>query len=104
MFCLYVRVLFVFCCSLHRDKNRYLKDIMVQVLLKQGQVEVSTTGLTADYTDSVLSNRSEVENLNRTIRVSLQHQTHILLFLKQGEAICAVRMDTQTHKGSQLRI
>nr|XP_040034407.1 cilia- and flagella-associated protein 43 isoform X2 [Gasterosteus aculeatus aculeatus] len=54
--------------SLHRDKNRYLKDIMVQVLLKQGQVEVSTTGLTADYTDSVLSNRSEVENLNRTIR------------------------------------
>ncbi|KAM8859660.1 cilia- and flagella-associated protein 43 isoform 2-T2 [Spinachia spinachia] len=54
--------------SLHRDKNRFLKDIMVQVLLKQGQVEVSTTGLTADYTDSVLSNRSEPERLNRTIR------------------------------------
>ncbi|XP_068577145.1 cilia- and flagella-associated protein 43 [Cebidichthys violaceus] len=54
--------------SLHREKNRFLTDIMVQVLLKQGQVEVSTTDLTADYTDSVLSNRSVVEKLNRTIR------------------------------------
>ncbi|XP_054455755.1 cilia- and flagella-associated protein 43 [Anoplopoma fimbria] len=54
--------------SLHKEKNRFLKDIMVQVLLKQGQVEVSTTDLTADYTDSVLSHRIVVENLNRTIR------------------------------------
>ncbi|XP_034407920.1 cilia- and flagella-associated protein 43 [Cyclopterus lumpus] len=54
--------------SLHKEKNRFLTDIMVQVLLKQGQVEVSTTDLTPDYTDSVLSDRSEVENLNTTIR------------------------------------
>ncbi|XP_028458704.1 cilia- and flagella-associated protein 43 isoform X2 [Perca flavescens] len=53
---------------LHKDKNRFLMDIMVQVLLKQGQVEVSTTDLTADYTDSVLHHRSVVEDLNRTIR------------------------------------
>ncbi|XP_076599514.1 cilia- and flagella-associated protein 43 [Chaetodon auriga] len=54
--------------SLHKEKNRFLMDIMVQVLLKQGQVEVSTTDLTADYTDSVLLHRSVVEDHNRTIR------------------------------------
>uniref|UniRef100_A0A7N8WQ09 Cilia and flagella associated protein 43 n=1 Tax=Mastacembelus armatus TaxID=205130 RepID=A0A7N8WQ09_9TELE len=62
--------------SLHKEKNRFQKDIMVQVLLKQGQVEVSATDLTADYTDSVLQNRSVVEDLNSTIRVSLYQQTH----------------------------
>lgn len=62
--------------SLHKEKNLFLSDIMVQILLKQGQVEVFTTDLTVDYTDSVLSDRIEVENLNTTIRVSLHHQTH----------------------------
>ncbi|XP_039994475.1 cilia- and flagella-associated protein 43 [Xiphias gladius] len=55
--------------SLHKEKNRFLMDIMVQVLLKQGQVEVPTADLTADYTDSVLLHRSVVEDLNRTIRM-----------------------------------
>lgn len=59
--------------SLHKEKNRFLMDIMVQVLLKQGQVEVPTADLTADYTDSVLLHRSVVEDLNRTIRVSLNY-------------------------------
>ncbi|XP_059215696.1 cilia- and flagella-associated protein 43 isoform X2 [Centropristis striata] len=54
--------------SLHKEKNIFLTDIMVQVLLKQGQVEVSTTDLTTDYTDSVLHQRSVVEDLNREIR------------------------------------
>lgn len=56
--------------SLHEEKNRSLTDIMVQVLLKQGQVEVYTTELTPDYTDCVHLHRTEVEDLNRTIRVS----------------------------------
>lgn len=42
---------------------------MVQVLLKQGQVEVSNAELTADYSNSVLLQRSVVEDLNKTIRV-----------------------------------
>ncbi|XP_041802985.1 cilia- and flagella-associated protein 43 [Chelmon rostratus] len=54
--------------SLHKEKNRFLMNIMVQVLLKQGQVEVSTTDLTADYTEAVLLHRSVLEDLNRTIR------------------------------------
>ncbi|XP_040905777.1 cilia- and flagella-associated protein 43 [Toxotes jaculatrix] len=55
--------------SLHKEKNRFLMNIMVQVLLKQGQVEVSTTDLTADYTDCVLLQRSVVEDFNREIRM-----------------------------------
>ncbi|KAF3841998.1 hypothetical protein F7725_023949, partial [Dissostichus mawsoni] len=54
--------------SLHEEKNRSLTDIMVQVLLKQGQVEVYTTELTPDYTDCVHLHRTVVEDLNRTIR------------------------------------
>ncbi|KAM7385486.1 hypothetical protein PAMP_001568 [Pampus punctatissimus] len=54
--------------SLHKDKYRFLTDIMVQVLLKQGQVEVSRTDFTPDYSDSVLLHRTVVEDLNRTIR------------------------------------
>ncbi|KAM7408596.1 hypothetical protein PAMA_002353 [Pampus argenteus] len=63
--------------SLHKDKYRFLRDIMVQVLLKQGQVEVSHTDFTPDYSDSLLLHRTVVEDLNRTIRVGLHHHTHI---------------------------
>lgn len=54
---------------LHKVKNRFNVDVMVQVLLKQGQVEVSNAELTADYSNSVLLQRSVVEDLNKTIRV-----------------------------------
>ncbi|XP_034537901.1 cilia- and flagella-associated protein 43 isoform X3 [Notolabrus celidotus] len=53
---------------LHRQKNRFLMDTMVQVLLKPDQVEVAVADMTADYTDSVLYPKSVVEDLNRTIR------------------------------------
>ncbi|XP_030297865.1 cilia- and flagella-associated protein 43 isoform X2 [Sparus aurata] len=54
--------------SLHKEKNHFLTDILVQFVLKQGQLEVSTTDLTPDYTDSVLLHRSVVEDLNNSIR------------------------------------
>ncbi|XP_074532554.1 cilia- and flagella-associated protein 43 isoform X2 [Halichoeres trimaculatus] len=53
---------------LHKQKNHFLMNIMVQVLLKSEQVEVSVTDVTADYTDSVLYPKSVVEDLNKTIR------------------------------------
>lgn len=42
---------------------------MILVPLKQEQVEVSTADFPADYSDSVLLDRSVVERLNSTIRV-----------------------------------
>ncbi|XP_056291308.1 cilia- and flagella-associated protein 43 isoform X1 [Pseudoliparis swirei] len=68
--------------SLHKEKNLFLSDIMVQILLKQGQVEVFTTDLTVDYTDSVLSDRIEVENLNTTIRTLGEQKIDIMVKCK----------------------
>lgn len=56
--------------SLHKERNHFLMNIMVQVILKQGQVEVGTTDLGPDYTSAVLIHRNVVEELNGTIRVS----------------------------------
>uniref|UniRef100_A0AAV2JQE6 Cilia- and flagella-associated protein 43 n=1 Tax=Knipowitschia caucasica TaxID=637954 RepID=A0AAV2JQE6_KNICA len=53
---------------LHQVKNRFIMDLNVQVLLKQGQVEVSNTKFSGQYADSILLPRSVVEDLNRTIR------------------------------------
>lgn len=62
-----------FCCSLHRKRTDLLMDTMVQIILKQGQVEVTTTDPTADNadTDFILYHRSVVDNLRNVIRVSL---------------------------------
>jgi hypothetical protein len=43
----------------------------VQLLLKQGQVEVDAGQFVHDYRDSVLVHRSVVEDLNTTIKVSI---------------------------------
>uniref|UniRef100_A0A672JAF0 Uncharacterized protein n=1 Tax=Salarias fasciatus TaxID=181472 RepID=A0A672JAF0_SALFA len=51
------------------EKNRLLTDTMVQVILKQGQVELSATDLTVDYTDLILYHRSILRS--RTICSSL---------------------------------
>lgn len=48
---------------------RFRLDIMVQILIKQGQVEVEPGDFIADYSDSLLLPRNVVEDLNGTIRV-----------------------------------
>ncbi|XP_068597731.1 cilia- and flagella-associated protein 43 [Brachionichthys hirsutus] len=53
--------------SLHKEKNHFLTNLMVQVLLKQDQVEVPPTDLTVDFSDSVLLHRKVVEDLNSSI-------------------------------------
>ncbi|KAL2083728.1 hypothetical protein ACEWY4_021501 [Coilia grayii] len=55
--------------SLREEKMRFRLDIMVQILIKQGQVEVEAGDFVADYSDSLLLHRSVVEDLNGTIRM-----------------------------------
>lgn len=62
--------------SLHKEKNHFLTNIMIQVPLKQDQVEVSATDFIPDYTDCVLIHRGVVEDLNKTVRVSLNRHSH----------------------------
>ena len=58
-------------CSIHKEKNHSLIDITVQVVLKQGQV--STEDVTAEDSDFILLHRNVVEELNKTIRVSIYY-------------------------------
>jgi hypothetical protein len=38
--------------------------------MKQGLVEITTTGLISDFDDAILITREEVENLNELVKVS----------------------------------
>ncbi|XP_077439060.1 cilia- and flagella-associated protein 43 isoform X2 [Vanacampus margaritifer] len=54
--------------NMRKEKTNFLTDITVQFLLKQGQVEVTNMDLIPDFSESILLNRGEVEELNHTIR------------------------------------
>lgn len=59
----------VFChLRLKEEKTKLQQNLMVQFLLKQGQVELDSTEV-PDYSDAVLINRSVVEELNCTLAV-----------------------------------
>ncbi len=51
------------------EKHRFFTNLEVQLLLKQGQVEVDPGNFIPDYTSSLLIHRSVVEELNKEIRV-----------------------------------
>ena len=55
---------------LRDERLRFNLNLEVQLLLRQGQVEVKSFDYIPDYTDSLLIHRSVVEDLNSTILVS----------------------------------
>uniref|UniRef100_A0AAY5EAX4 Uncharacterized protein n=1 Tax=Electrophorus electricus TaxID=8005 RepID=A0AAY5EAX4_ELEEL len=61
--------IYIFFIRLREEKMKFYLDIMVQILIKQGQVEVETGEFIADYSDSLLLHRSVVEDLNSTIKL-----------------------------------
>ncbi|CAB3976600.1 Hypothetical predicted protein [Paramuricea clavata] len=54
--------------NLRDEKMKFTMDLEVQLLLKQGQVEVPPDSFITDYSDSTLVHRSVIEDLNATIR------------------------------------
>ena len=60
----------LFCgCRLKEDRMRFLCNLEVQLLMKQGQVEIDSGPFIPEYNDSILIHRSTVEELNGKIRV-----------------------------------
>ena len=59
-------------CRLGEEKTLFNQDLAVQLLLKQGQVEVEEGELVPDYTSSVLVHRSVIEELNKEIKVCVR--------------------------------
>eukprot|EP00795_Rhopilema_esculentum_P012071 gene12071-2664_t len=53
---------------LRDDRLTFNLNLEVQLVLKQGQVEVPSSSFVTDYTDSILIHRSVVEDLNATIK------------------------------------
>ncbi|EDV20844.1 uncharacterized protein TRIADDRAFT_60769 [Trichoplax adhaerens] len=51
------------------EKVKFMINISIQFLLKQGQVEVYSDDFVPDYSDSILIHRSVIEDLNATIRL-----------------------------------
>ncbi|XP_005104481.2 cilia- and flagella-associated protein 43 [Aplysia californica] len=54
--------------KLKEDEQRFVLNLEVQLLLKQGQIEVDAGPFIRDFRDSVLVHRSVVEDLNNTIK------------------------------------
>ncbi len=63
---------------LKEDRMRFTCNLEVQLLLKQGQVEVDAGPFIHDYLDSILIHRSVVEDLNTNIRVNMHNQVIFL--------------------------
>ena len=59
----------VLCGRLGEEKTLFNQDLAVQLLLKQGQVEVEEGEFVPDYSASVLIHRRVIEELNQEIKV-----------------------------------
>lgn len=55
---------------LSEDKTLFNLDLTVQLLLKQGQVEIEEGDFIPDYSESVLIHRKVIEELNKEIKVN----------------------------------
>ncbi|XP_033617136.1 cilia- and flagella-associated protein 43 [Fukomys damarensis] len=72
---------------LQEDKMKYQLNLTIQILLKQGQVELENFQQTLQYPDAILINRTIIEDLNSVIRT-------------QGQKKIASMMESKNvHKG-----
>lgn len=54
---------------LQEEKVKFQLNLTIQILLKQGQVELENFQLMLDYSDAILINKIIIEDLNSVIRV-----------------------------------
>ncbi|EGW14682.1 WD repeat-containing protein C10orf79 [Cricetulus griseus] len=54
---------------LQEEKVKFQVNLTIQVLLKQGQVELENFQLSLEYSDAILINKNIIEDLNSVIRV-----------------------------------
>ncbi|KAI5277499.1 Cilia- And Flagella-Associated Protein 43 [Manis pentadactyla] len=72
---------------LQEEKGKFQLNLTVQILLKQGQVELENFQLLLEYSDAILINRNIIEDLNSVIRT-------------QGQKKVASMMESKdVHKG-----
>ncbi|KAK2501805.1 hypothetical protein MC885_003251, partial [Smutsia gigantea] len=57
---------------LQEEKGKFQLNLTIQILLKQGQVELENFQLLLEYSDAILINRNIIEDLNSVIRTQGQ--------------------------------
>ncbi|XP_054437726.1 cilia- and flagella-associated protein 43 [Pteronotus mesoamericanus] len=64
---------------LQEEKVKFQLNLTIQILLKQGQVEVENFQLLLDYSDAILINRNIIEDLNSVIRTQGQKKVSSMM-------------------------
>lgn len=80
--------------TLREERMRFSCNLEVQIVMKQGQVEVDPTNFIHNFKDSILVHRSVIEDLNFKIQVinipkikclfSLVSLNNLIIFLDVG--------------------
>ncbi|XP_072883182.1 cilia- and flagella-associated protein 43 isoform X1 [Hemitrygon akajei] len=68
--------------NLRQIKSQFQLNLMIQLVLKQGQVEVLGDDFILDYSSSLLLNKSVVEDLNNTIQLLGEKKVVIMVECK----------------------
>ncbi|XP_048192304.1 cilia- and flagella-associated protein 43 [Perognathus longimembris pacificus] len=68
---------------LQEDKVKFQLDLTIQILLKQGQVELENFQLILEYSDAILINKSIIEELNSVIRTQGQKKVGSMMESKE---------------------
>lgn len=55
--------------QVRNDRLHHMQDIEVQLVLRQGIVELPTSGKISDFDDAVMVSRKDVETINKIILV-----------------------------------
>ncbi|XP_059955887.1 cilia- and flagella-associated protein 43 isoform X1 [Mesoplodon densirostris] len=68
---------------LQEDKVKFQLNLTIQILLKQGQVELENFQLLLDYSDAILINKNIIEALNSVIRTQGQKKVASMMESKE---------------------
>ncbi|XP_057592496.1 cilia- and flagella-associated protein 43 [Hippopotamus amphibius kiboko] len=68
---------------LQEDKAKFQLNLTIQILLKQGQVELENFQLLLDYSDAILINKNIIEDLNAVIRTQGQKKVASMMESKE---------------------
>ncbi|XP_055280687.1 cilia- and flagella-associated protein 43 isoform X2 [Moschus berezovskii] len=68
---------------LQEDKVKFQLNLTIQILLKQGQVELENFQLMLDYSDAILINKIIIEDLNSVIRTQGQKKVASMMESKE---------------------
>lgn len=61
------------------DRLHRMKNVQMQIVLKQGYVEVPMHGNISDFQDAILISRKEVEDINALILVRIEQKKTLTL-------------------------